>query len=172
MSAVTAWVPRSFPSPPDFKNPEAVLGAINRAFPMEEQNNRYFTLWYGVYQRSTRTMTYGAGGHPPALLVIPGEAIPKKLAAKGMMIGGMPGSKYKAQSCEIPPGARLFLFCDGAYELTTADGRDYTYDEFADVLAKLPMNMPIDLDALVAQIRVLNNAKPLDDDLSLITIQF
>jgi sigma-B regulation protein RsbU (phosphoserine phosphatase) len=156
----------------DFRNPEAVLGAINRAFPMEEQNGRYFTLWYGVYQRSTRTMTYGSGGHPPALLIVPGEAAPKKLVAKGMMIGGMPMSKYKAQACEIPPGSRLFLFCDGAYELTTAEGRAYTYDEFAEILAKLPANIPVDLDALVAQIRTLNDSKPLDDDLSIITVQF
>jgi sigma-B regulation protein RsbU (phosphoserine phosphatase) len=156
----------------DFRSPEAVLSAMNRAFPMEEQNNRYFTLWYGVYQRSTRKMTYGSGGHPPALLVIAGEATPKKLVAKGMMIGGMPGSKYKAQSCEIPPGSRLFLFCDGAYEVTTKEGRAYTYDEFASILTNLPPNIPIDLDTLVAQIRELNDSKPLDDDLSLITIQF
>jgi len=156
----------------DFCNPESVLKAMNRSFQMEEQNNRYFTLWYGVYQRSTRTMTYGSGGHPPALLVIPGEPIPKKLTARGMMVGGMPGSRYVAQSSEIPPGSRLFLFCDGAYELTCADGRAYTLDEFAGLLAKLPPNIPVDLDALVAQIRTLNDSKPLDDDLSLITIQF
>jgi len=156
----------------DFRDPSSVLSMMNRTFPMEEQNNRYFTMWYGVYQRSTGKITYASGGHPPALLVSPGEAAPKKLAAKGMMIGGMPGSRYVGQSGEIPPGSRLFLFCDGAYELTTADERAYTYDEFAALLASLPPNIPIDLDQLVAQIRVLNNSKPLDDDLSLITIQF
>jgi sigma-B regulation protein RsbU (phosphoserine phosphatase) len=156
----------------DFRNPSEVLRAVNRAFPMEEQNNRYFTLWYGVYQRSTRKITYASGGHPPALLVVPGEATPKKLAAKGMMIGGIPGSRYVAQSSEVPPGSRLFLFCDGAYELTGADGRPYTYDEFAAVLAKLSANIPVDMDGLVAQIRALNDSRPLDDDLSLITIQF
>jgi sigma-B regulation protein RsbU (phosphoserine phosphatase) len=156
----------------DFRNSEQVLSAMNRAFPMEEHNDRYFTLWYGVYQKSTRKLTYGSGGHPPALLVIPGEPAPKVLAAKGMMIGGMSGSRYVAQACEIPHGARLFLFCDGAYELTCADGRPYTFDEFADVLTKLPANIPVDLDRLVAQIRTLNDSKPLDDDLSLITIQF
>jgi len=156
----------------DFRNPEAVLSAINRAFPMEEQNDRYFTLWYGVYQRSTRKIVYGSGGHPPALLVVPGEDTPKRLAARGMMIGGMPGSRYPTQSNEIPPGSRLFLFCDGAYELTRPDGKAYTFDEFAELLGKLPANIPIDLDRLVAQIRLLNDSKPLDDDLSLITIQF
>jgi sigma-B regulation protein RsbU (phosphoserine phosphatase) len=156
----------------DFRDPSAVLSAMNRAFPMEEQNNRYFTLWYGVYQRSTRKITYGSGGHPPALLVIPGETTSKKLTARGMMIGGMPGSRYPTQSSEIPEGSRLFLFCDGAYELTLKDGRTYTLDEFGNLLAQLPLNIPIALDDLVAQIRKLNDLKPLDDDLSLISIQF
>lgn len=156
----------------DFRDPTAVLSAMNRAFPMEEQNNSYFTLWYGVYQPSTRKIVYGSGGHPPALLISPGDSTPKKLTARGMMIGGMPGSRYPTQSSEIPPGSRLFLFCDGAYELTLADGRTYTFDEFSELLAKLSTNIPIDLDSLMAQIRTLNNSKPLDDDLSLISIQF
>jgi sigma-B regulation protein RsbU (phosphoserine phosphatase) len=156
----------------DFRNPEAVLSAVNRAFPMEQQHNRYFTLWYGVYQRSTRKITYGSGGHPPALLFEPGQASPKKLMAKGMMIGGMPNSRYAPQSCEIAPGSRFFLFCDGAYEITQPDGRVFTFDEFTQLLGKLPANAPLDLDDLIAQIRKLRGPPPLEDDLSLVTIQF
>jgi len=156
----------------DFRNPPEVLSAANRAFPMEQQNNRYFTLWYGVYQRSTRKLTYSSGGHPPALLFEPGAVAAKKLAARGMMVGGMPNSRYASQSCEIPAGSRLFLFCDGVYELTLPDGRIYTLDEFAALLGQLPADAPVDLDAVVAQIRQLCGSSKLEDDLSLIAIQF
>jgi sigma-B regulation protein RsbU (phosphoserine phosphatase) len=156
----------------DFRNPSEVVTAANLAFPMEQQNNRYFTLWYGVYQRSTRKLTYSSGGHPPALLFEPGAVTAKKLAARGMMIGAMPTSRYASQSCEVPAGSRLFLFCDGAYELTLPDGRAYTLDEFADLLGKLPTDSPVDLDAIVAQIRQIGGSSVLEDDLSLITIQF
>ncbi|MCE0483569.1 MAG: SpoIIE family protein phosphatase [Methylacidiphilales bacterium] len=155
----------------DPRLPDAVLGAVNRAFPMEEQHDRYFTLWYGVYQRSTRKMTYGSGGHPPALLLPPaGE--PTKLAAKGMMIGGMPNSRYVTQSCEIPPGSRFFLFCDGAYEITRPDGKVFTFDEFTQLLAKIPANAPVNLDIIVDEIKTIRGPFPLEDDLSLISIQF
>ncbi len=156
----------------DFRDPSQVLRAANQAFPMERQNNRYFTFWYGVYRRSTRTLTYGTGGHPPALLFEPGAAAPKKLVARGMMVGAMPASKYTALSCEVAPGSRLFLFCDGAYEITLPDGRIYTLDEFAALLARLPTDAPVDLDAIVAQIRQLRGSDELEDDLSLIAIQF
>ena len=156
----------------DFRNPAEVLTAANQAFPMERQNNRYFTLWYGVYQRSTRKLTYGSGGHPPALLFEPGAAAAKKLAARGMMVGAMPTSRYTSQSCEIPAGSRLFLFCDGAYEITLPDGRVYTLDEFAALLGQLPADAPVDLDAVVSQIQQIGGSSKLEDDLSLIAIQF
>ena len=156
----------------DFRQPSEVLGAANRSFPMEQQNNRYFTLWYGVYQRSTRTLTYSTGGHPPALLFGPGATEARKLATRGMMIGAMPESKYPSQSCEVPVGSRLFLFCDGAYEITLPEGRVYTLDEFATQLGQLPADRPVDLDAIVAQIFQLRHASELEDDLSLIAVQF
>jgi sigma-B regulation protein RsbU (phosphoserine phosphatase) len=156
----------------DFRNPSEVLSAANQAFPMERQNNRYFTLWYGVYERSTRKLTYSSGGHPPALLFEPGAVAAKKLAVRGMVVGGMPNSRYPSQSCEIPVGSRLFLFCDGAYELTLPDGRIYTLNEFAALLGQLPADAPVDLDAIVAQIRQLRGFCELEDDLSLIAIQF
>jgi sigma-B regulation protein RsbU (phosphoserine phosphatase) len=139
---------------------------------MEQQNNRYFTFWYGVYQRSTRKLSYSTGGHPPALLFEPGAVAAKKLVARGMMVGAMPTSRYTSQSCEVPTGSRLFLFCDGAYEITLPDGRIYTLDEFAALLGQWPANAPVDLDMIVAQIRQLRGSNELEDDLSLITIQF
>jgi len=156
----------------DFRQPSEVLSAANQAFPMERQNNRYFTLWYGVYQRSTRKLTYSSGGHPPALLFEPGAVSAKKLSTHGMMVGGLSFSQYTAESCEVPVGSRLFLFCDGAYEITLPEGRTYTLDELAGQLAKLPADAPVDLDAILAQIRRLCGSSELEDDFSLITIQF
>jgi len=156
----------------DFRQPGAVLAAMNRAFPMEQQNNRYFTLWYGVYQQSTGKLTYGSGGHPAVILLPPDELVPVPLKARGMMIGGMPGSRYPEQSHVIPPGSRFFLFSDGAYEITQPDGKVFTFDEFARMLAEIPRGSPVDLDNLVTHIRKLRGSSSLEDDLSLITIQF
>ena len=53
----------------DFRHPGQVLQGLNAAFPMELHDNKYFTIWYGVYRKSTRQLTYTGGGHPPALLL-------------------------------------------------------------------------------------------------------
>jgi phosphoserine phosphatase RsbU/P len=53
----------------DFLEPGQVLASLNRAFQMEQQNGLYFTIWYGVYDMSNRTIRYCGGGHPPAILI-------------------------------------------------------------------------------------------------------
>jgi hypothetical protein len=38
------------------RDPGRVLTELNRLFQMEQQDGNYFTIWYGVYQPSTRTL--------------------------------------------------------------------------------------------------------------------
>src|SRR5579864_8153898 len=52
----------------DCRDPGKVLARLNDIFPMEKQNGKYFTIWYGVFNRVRRTLTYSNGGHPAALL--------------------------------------------------------------------------------------------------------
>src|SRR4051794_1686400 len=59
---------RSLPGT-DFRDPAAVLSGLNDAFSMDQHDEKYFTIWYGVYHRAKRTLTYASGGHPPALLL-------------------------------------------------------------------------------------------------------
>src|SRR5262249_28759821 len=53
----------------DFKNPGAVLCALNNAFQMDNYNGMRLTTWYGVYNAGDRTLTYGAAAQHPAYLV-------------------------------------------------------------------------------------------------------
>jgi len=44
----------------DFRDPSRVLSALNLAFPMERNNKSYFTLWYGVYDTTTRLLHFAS----------------------------------------------------------------------------------------------------------------
>ena len=68
--------------------PDAVLSAMNNTFQMEDNNNLYFTLWYGVYRPSDRKLSYSSGGHPPALLV--SDTQTQELSTPGMIVGECP----------------------------------------------------------------------------------
>lgn len=45
--------------------PEAALTELNRLFQMDRQGDHSFTMWFGTYQVSTRTLRYANAGAPP-----------------------------------------------------------------------------------------------------------
>ena len=44
----------------NFYQPHLVLKALNEIFSMEQHNNRYFTIWYGIYNQRKRQLTYAS----------------------------------------------------------------------------------------------------------------
>ncbi len=158
----------------DFRNPGEVLTALNNAFPMERQNNLYFTLWYGVYHAPSRTLSFSSGGHPPALLLEPGPGglfTSQRLSSNGMIIGVMEDTPYSTQSCALPVGARLFVLCDGCYEIRNASGDMSDYNAFeAFMTGNAGATDPLgDLESWAIAMR---GESTLEDDFSIIEIQF
>ncbi len=83
----------------DFRQPAAVLTALNRAFRMEDQNNLFFSMWYGVYSTARRELCYASGGHPPALLVVPrqnGDDQTKCLGTEAPAIGCFDDAQFSS----------------------------------------------------------------------------
>ncbi|BBL69621.1 fused response regulator/phosphatase [Methylogaea oryzae] len=131
VSAMNALLGRALPGA-EFRDPASVMGALNETFAMEKHNNLYFTLWYGVLHRPSRTLTYGSAGHPPAVLVAGGQTT--LLRCRAMPIGAMPGMPFETASATVPPDARLYLYSDGIYEIHRPDGSLVTLEEFVAVL--------------------------------------
>jgi len=154
----------------DFLSPSAVLEGLNKAFPMERNNDMYFTIWYGVYRLSTRTLCHASAGHPPALLLHPDGGI-QEVNAPGMITGLMPGTKYKSSELKIPPGSKLLVICDGTYEVKKPDGAWLEFSEFKDFLERHGRKEEAFQD-LLAWVRTMNGPGPLSDDFSIIRIHF
>lgn len=158
----------------DFREPAAVLAGLNDAFPMEKQNNMYFTIWYGVYHQPTRMLRHASGGHPPSLLLSPtsnGGMELSELRSPGMLIGAMPGMTYGSDTSEIPPGSRLLVLCDGTYEIKRTDGTMIEFDEFTDFMREHGTR-PDGLDALLTWVKELRGGQPLEDDFSILRVGF
>ena len=150
----------------DFRDPGAVLSALNDAFPMERQNNMYFTIWYGVYQRGSGELRYASAGHPASILRrADGSAL--TLSTPGLAVGMMEGMMYRTATCQIVPGDRLHLISDGTFEVETAPGEMLAFDTFVERLAVT--EKPNDV---LDWVRGLNGPGPLPDDFSLLAIDF
>jgi sigma-B regulation protein RsbU (phosphoserine phosphatase) len=150
----------------DFRDPGAVLSALNGAFPMERQNNMYFTIWYGVYHRGSGALRYASAGHPPSILRRRDGSV-AALSTPGIAIGMMPDMMYRAAVNQVSAGDRLHLVSDGTFEVETAPGEMLDFQSFVDRLSRSESPSEV-LD----WVRGLNGPGPLPDDFSLLTIGF
>ena len=150
----------------DFRDPGAVLSSLNDAFPMERQNNMYFTILYGVYQRSSGALRYASAGHPASILCKK-EAQVLTLCTPGIAIGMMPEMSYRGGHCVIEPGDRLHLVSDGTFEVETAPGEMLSFNDFVERLSRADSPGEV-----LEWVRSLNGSGPLPDDFSLLTIDF
>lgn len=158
----------------NFYRPDDVLRGLNEVFQMNEQNPRYFSLWYGVYNRVQHRLTYASAGHPPAVL-ISGSPTDAELAqvqmlkTRGAPIGMMADTKYTSAYCQITPPSRLFVFSDGGYEVRQANGQFWNLQQFTQLLQQQAKSRD-SLAGIVSQIQTLTGTELFTDDFSLLQI--
>ena len=159
----------------DFKDPAQVLMALNEAFQMDRQNNMYFTIWYGVYNKKQRDICFARGGHPPAILFT-GETPDKleriELKSPGLVVGTMTGVIYRSKRQPLGKQAELYLFSDGVYELTDANGKMWEFNDFLDSLSATPPAGQARLDHIVATAKKYRGPGGFEDDYSLVRFVF
>lgn len=155
--------------------PDAVLAELNRLFQMDQQGSHYFTIWFGVYQASTRTMRYSSAGAPPALAFeSPAGAEPTAtaLSTTSAPVGMFEDTEFTSHTYPVPPGCRILLYSDGASEVPLDNDRQLTQAEFTELTLRLAASPDWSLDDLIRDVRALNPQGLIDDDCSLIQLAF
>lgn len=155
----------------DFGDPAGVLQQLNRLFPMERHHNLLFTIWYGVFDRPHRRLTYSSGGHPPALLISEAAAPVQPLSTGGRLLGCDPAAEFRSDSCEVKPGSRLYVFSDGAYEIERPDGTTAQLADFIQQFSLPAQPGQTKLDELVKWAELTGGQSTFKDDLSLMEIE-
>jgi sigma-B regulation protein RsbU (phosphoserine phosphatase) len=143
---------------------------------MDHQNDKFFTIWYGVYNQVKRQLIYSSAGHPPAILLSQptwGKATATLLKTSSMPIGMLPDTRFVNQRCTIDPASVLYIFSDGVYEIMQPDGNVWGLDAFTNLLIKDQRSISqFGLDYILKQIKKIQPKDSLDDDLSLLQINF
>lgn len=160
----------------NFYQPNHVLRALNEAFQMDDQNDKYFTIWYGVYNQAKRQLVYSSAGHPPALLISNADSDDtevKQLKTISLPIGMMPDTRFSNQRCNIDLASTLYVFSDGIYEIIQPDGDIWGLDGFIALLSDHRRTIADQgLNYVLNHVKTLSPNESLDDDLSLLRINF
>ena len=96
----------------------------------------FVTAWIGELDLATGRVTCVNAGHNPPVLLRAADGTASYLKTKpGLILGAMPGAKYRPESFELAPGDALYLYTDGVTEQADPHGRLYGEERLLSTLA-------------------------------------
>jgi serine phosphatase RsbU (regulator of sigma subunit) len=118
-------------TPPDLVR---TLQEVNRILWKSTAAQHYATLFFGLYDDSTRRLTYVNCGHnPPMLLRVDGSV--ERLKSTATVIGLFEKWECEAREIDLTPGDLLAIFSDGVTEAMRGEeefGESRLLDELRD----------------------------------------
>ena len=155
----------------DFANPGALLAQLNARFQSDRQGGLFFTIWYGVADVAQRRLAFACAGQHPAFLAAPGGA-PEPLWVRNPGVGLAPDIAFRTAEVALPPGARLVLFSDGAFEVRPADGAQRGIQDFLPALSAPPVPGLPEAERLLRAARAGARPGPPEDDIAILCLDF
>jgi serine phosphatase RsbU (regulator of sigma subunit)/anti-sigma regulatory factor (Ser/Thr protein kinase)/CHASE1-domain containing sensor protein len=125
------------------------------------------TLVYGVFDPDTASLRYACAGHPPPLLV-PTDGHPEFLQGGRSLPLGVGIGGYTDATAEVPAGALLVLYSDGAIE-QRGEALDHGLERLVDAATSV---RGLSADAATARLlEQLFSGREQEDDVALLTLQ-
>ena len=127
------------------KSPAQILTDANAAICQNNREEMFVTVWLGILEISTGTLTAANAGHEYPVVLQPGGQFELYKDKHGFVIGGMDGVRYKEYSLQLAPGAKLFLYTDGVPEATDAHSELFGTERMLAALNEAPAASPVEM---------------------------
>lgn len=109
------------------EDPAAGVTAVNRQLHACSPADRYATLFYGVFDESTRKLKYVNAGHNPTAVIRRNGAV-AWLTASALPVGLFADTVYETQTIQLYPGDLIVAYTDGVVEPANADQKEWGAD--------------------------------------------
>ena len=155
-------------------SPAQIMTATNRALVADSPGTMFVTMLLCQYDPAVGKLTYVNAGHPPALLLSPGQS-PRPVCDDHSSILGVDDSgalgDFVQHEVQLQPGETLLLYTDGASEAPTdRDGVLGTHG-LIDLLRGRPAETPDALCLSLAESLRRQHGRTLGDDITLLALR-
>jgi len=94
----------------------------------------FATLFFGILDPDTGSLSYINGGHEPLFIIDSGGSVKSHLSFTGPAVGIEPNMEFKIQQANMAPGDILLGYTDGVTEAVASDGSFFTMDRLMSIL--------------------------------------
>jgi serine phosphatase RsbU (regulator of sigma subunit) len=146
-----------------------------------EQTNRYVasnhqnafmfaTLFLGVLDTATGSLSYVNAGHEPPTVVGP-QGVKTRLAPTGPAVGLNPDASFDLGKIQLERGDILLMHTDGVTDARDPAGKSFSETRFLSMLAS-PAPAAVLIDRLVAALRSHIASADQFDDITLLAVRW
>ena len=156
-------------------SPRVILAELNRHFQMDVQAEHYFTIFYAVYESSTRTLRYSNAGCPPPAVLVFGAGDSAEVAglqSTSRPVGMFRDTIFGVEAYVVPQGCQMLVYSDGAAQVGFSDDPWSSSSPFHNLLLRIARSPDWSIDDLARELRASTLSDYFEDDCSLIRIVF
>jgi hypothetical protein len=117
-------------------SPASVLFHLNNALCKGLAEDKFTTMFYGVYDPRMRVLTFADGGHPEPLLYRARTQETEEVRADGSIVGAFENQRFVEAAIDLEPGDVLVAYTDGLIETRSDEGELYGVERVAESLSR------------------------------------
>ncbi len=135
------------------------------------QANMYATLFFGVLDTATGSLSYINAGHNPPI-IIGDRRVKAQLVRTGPAVGILPDMNFAIKQTRLEPNDMLIAYTDGVTEARNPSGAFYTDERLLALLtAELAISAAACLDRIQADVRAFISGAEQSDDVTMLAVQ-
>jgi len=131
----------------------------------------FATLFFGVLDPQTGSLTYISGGHEPLFVIGQHGGVKQHLQATGAAVGIHPEIGFKIQQTHLEPGDTLLGYTDGVTEASSADGTFFSAERLVSLLKSPVLSANGLIEEIVSGLLAHTGEAPQYDDITLLAVR-
>jgi serine phosphatase RsbU (regulator of sigma subunit) len=151
--------------------PERVMSATNERILKDARETIFVTVFYGVLDPLTSTLTYCNAGHNPPFF-LGGEAdVVEELTRTGIALGVLEETGWTQETLRMAPGDALVLYTDGIPDARDSDGSMFGAERLLEVAQRAQGCTAWEVqEALLEEVHGFVGDAPRFDDITLMVL--
>ncbi|HZB91610.1 MAG TPA: SpoIIE family protein phosphatase [Stellaceae bacterium] len=156
----------------DDVNLAAGICRANELLCAENAASMFATVFFGIVDCATGTLSYCNCGHNPPLIIRTDGSI-ETLTSTGLPLAMLAGTAYCERKIALTPGDRLLLYTDGITEANNVAGDEFGEDRLLSLAEALRQSSARELvDAVLDRVAKFSEGTPQSDDRACLALVF
>ena len=153
--------------------PKEIIEFVNNRICSNNSADMFVTIWFGILELSTGTITSVNAGHDDPMICKKGDTFNLCIQKHGLVAGAMEGARYTQSVIQLEKGDKLFLYTDGVPEATDKNNTLFGCDRMMQALYDVREGAPKQvLEHMKQAVDDFVGEAPQFDDITMLCLEY